>query len=77
VRIAVLDNLISLGVSPARASVIAGDFYHATGLLIVHPGGAAEVLPLTETGAPIPGSAIIVNLDRLRRDVDSRLPIAA
>jgi hypothetical protein len=77
VRIAVLDRLVALGIGAARAAGLAGEYAHARGLLVIRPSGAAEVMSLTETGATIPSSAVIIDLNQLRRDVDSRLPIAA
>ena len=76
-KIALMRHLTELGTQPVKASKIAGDYFHARGLLVITAGGDARVQDLSQGGASIPGSAIVINLDQLRRDVDARLPIAA
>ena len=74
-RVALLDRLIGLGVSPARASVIASLHSNASGVLIVDTHGS-RVQPL-DGDCPIPDSAIVINLEQVAAEVDDRLRAVA
>ena len=70
IRIAVLDRLVGLGVSPARASGLAVEYANAAGVLVLSHDGA-EVQP--RQGFDLPLAATILDLDSMRAEINERL----
>src|SRR5262249_6104629 len=73
-RFALWSRLVDLGIGHTRASVIAGEHSGAHGVLVV-TSTAARVQP--RQAFNLPGAAVLVDLDRLRAEIDERLAVAA
>ena len=73
-RFALMTRLSELGIGHSRASVIANLHAHACGVLIVEPSGSRVQ---SRSEFHLPESALFVDLDALRAEVDARLAAVA
>src|SRR5262249_34560819 len=69
-KIALVDRLTKLGMKPTPAAHIAEQFHGAHGVLIVDPD---DGISLVTAAVNVPAAITIVDLSRLRREIDSRL----